>query len=149
MILALETGVSLFQCVRQIDQIVLCEDIRVRAGLDRPGPHPNNHSIDGHVYGLGLPNIVVETRSITVLKSLDTDSGDLGRRAAPMYLAERRAGLVDALPIPGVKAMRRFTAFRRRRGILPGPATKLIEELRGMEKAKSRISFATGGAASR
>jgi DNA-binding transcriptional LysR family regulator len=91
-------------------------------------------------HGLGLPNIVVETRSITVLKSLVTDSGFLSWMAAPMYLAERRAGLVDALPIPGVKAMRRLTAFRRRRGILPGPAAKLIEELRRMAKAESQIS---------
>ncbi|WP_159008596.1 LysR family transcriptional regulator [Bradyrhizobium sp. S69] len=91
-------------------------------------------------HGIGPPNIVVETRSITVLKSLVTDSGFLSWMAAPMYLAERRAGLVDALPITGVKAMRRLTAFRRRQGILPGPAVKLIEELRSMAKAKPRIS---------
>ena len=91
-------------------------------------------------HGLGLPNIVVETRSITVLKSLVTDSGFLSWMAAPMYIAERRAGLVDALPIPGVKAMRRLTAFRRRRGILPGPAEKLIEELRRMVRAEVQIS---------
>lgn len=92
-------------------------------------------------HGLGLPNIVVETRSITVLKSLVTDSGFLSWMAASMYEAERRAGLVDALPIPGVKALRRLTAFRRRRGLLPGPSVKLIEELRGI--AKARPSFST------
>src|SRR5664279_4475795 len=91
-------------------------------------------------HGLGLPNIVVETRSITVLKCLVADSGFLCWMAAPMYLAEQRAGLVDALPIPGVKATRHLTAFRRRRGILPGPTVKLIEELRRMARAKLRIS---------
>lgn len=84
--------------------------------------------------GLGLPNIVVETRSITVLKSLVTDSGFLSWMAAPMYLADQRAGLVDALPIPGINAVRRLTVFRRRRGLLPAPSIKLIEELKKLAK---------------
>ena len=93
-------------------------------------------------HGLGIPDMAVETRSITVLKSLVTDSGFLSWMAAPMYQAERRAGLVDALLIPGVKATRRLTAFRRRRGILPGPAVKLIEELRRLAKIKPQFSTA-------
>ena len=50
---------------------------------------------------LALPNVVVETRSVTALKSLIGRSGFLGYMPAPMYDAERKAGLIDALEIPG------------------------------------------------
>jgi hypothetical protein len=50
--------------------------------------------------------------------------------AEPIYDAERKAGLVDALPIPGATGTRTLTAFRRRMGILPSPSIKLLEELR-------------------
>jgi len=81
-------------------------------------------------HGLGLPNVVVETRSITVLKSLVTRAGFLSWMAAPMYDAESEARMFDALPVPGAMARRTLTAFRRRHGILPGPAVKLLEQLR-------------------
>jgi DNA-binding transcriptional LysR family regulator len=81
-------------------------------------------------HGLGLPNVVVETRSITALKSLITRAGFLSWMAEPIYDAERTAKLIDKLPVPGVVATRTLTAFRRRQGILPGPAVKLLEELR-------------------
>ncbi|WP_333605371.1 LysR family transcriptional regulator [Novosphingobium sp.] len=80
--------------------------------------------------GLALPNAVVETRSVTVLKSLISQSGFLGWMPEPMYDAERQAGLIDALPIAEAQDTRVLTAFRRRSGILPGPAGKLLEELR-------------------
>ncbi len=80
--------------------------------------------------GLEVPEVVVETRSVTVLKSLVTRAGFLSWLAEPMYDAERRAGLIDALPIAGAVATRRLTAFHRRQGILPGPAAKLVQELR-------------------
>lgn len=81
-------------------------------------------------HDLGLPNVVVETRSITVLKSLVTRSGFLSWMAESIYDAERRARLVDALDIPGVMAARTLTAFKRRQGLLPSPAAKLLDELR-------------------
>jgi DNA-binding transcriptional LysR family regulator len=81
-------------------------------------------------FGLGLPNIVVETRSVTALKGLVGQCGFLGWMPEPMYAAERTAGLIDALPIPGASDTRTLTAFRRRAGILPGPSVKLLEELR-------------------
>ena len=80
--------------------------------------------------GLGMPNIVVETRSVTVLKSLVARSGFLSWMPEPMYDAERKAALIDALRIPGASDSRTLTAFRRRTGTLPGPAGKLLDELR-------------------
>ena len=93
------------------------------------GPHIHLERVCAD-HGLGLPNIVVETRSITVLKSLVADSEFLSWMAEPMYQAERRAKLIEALPIPGVESRRNLVAFRRRRGSLPSPSVKLLEELR-------------------
>jgi hypothetical protein len=49
-----------------------------------------------------------------------------------MYDTEKKARVIAALPIPGASARRGLTAFRRRAGILPGPAVKLLDELRGV-----------------
>ena len=84
--------------------------------------------------GSGLPNIVVETRSVTVIKSLVIHSGFLSWLPEPMYAVERKAGLIDALRIPGIADTRVLTAFRRRAGILPKPAIKLLEETRLLMK---------------
>jgi DNA-binding transcriptional LysR family regulator len=83
-------------------------------------------------HDLPLPNVVVETRSVTTLKSLIAHSGFLGWMPEPMYDAERKAGLIDALNIPGANDTRTLTAFRRRTGMLPGPAVKLLDELRAL-----------------
>jgi DNA-binding transcriptional LysR family regulator len=89
-------------------------------------------------HGLGLPNIVVETRSIIVLKSLVAHSGFLGWMPESIYDAERRAHLVDALNIPGAASARTLTAFKRRQGILPAPALKLLEQLRQLAARPAR-----------
>ncbi|MDB5833803.1 MAG: bacterial regulatory helix-turn-helix, lysR family protein [Caballeronia sp.] len=81
-------------------------------------------------HGLPMPEIAVETRSITVLKSLVTRAGFLSWMAAPMYDTESAAGVFDTLPIPGLVARRTLTAFRRRQGILPRPAVMLLDQLR-------------------
>jgi len=80
--------------------------------------------------GLPPPEIVAETRSIVALKSLVVRAGFLSWIAGPMYEAERRAGLIAPLPIPGASAARRLAVYRRRQGILPDPAVKLLEQLR-------------------
>jgi DNA-binding transcriptional LysR family regulator len=80
-------------------------------------------------HGLGMPEITVETRSITMLKSLVLSSGFLAWMAEPMFEAERRAGLIDALPAAGARVERTLSAFRRRRGVLPGPAALLLREI--------------------
>jgi DNA-binding transcriptional LysR family regulator len=89
-------------------------------------------------HGLGLPNIVVETRSIIVLKSLVTHSGFLGWMPESIYDAERRARLVNVLDIQGASSTRTLTAFKRRQGILPAPAVKLLEELRRLAARPAR-----------
>ncbi len=89
---------------------------------------------------LALPNVVVETRSVMALKSLIGHSGFLGWMPAPMYDAERKAGLIDALDIPDASDKRILTAFRRRAGMLPGPSTKLLEELRRLTRAGSKAA---------
>jgi DNA-binding transcriptional LysR family regulator len=83
-------------------------------------------------HGVTLPDVAVETRSLTVLKSLVIHSGFLSWMPEPMYDVERRAGLIDALPLPEATAMRRLTAFRRRHGILPAPAARLLDQLRSI-----------------
>lgn len=93
------------------------------------GPYEHMEQVFA-AHQLGLPNIVVETRSVTVLKSLVTQCGFLSWMPEPMYETDRQAGLIDALTIPGASRTRTLTAFRRRMGILPGPAIKLLEELR-------------------
>lgn len=80
--------------------------------------------------GLSLPNVVVQTRSVTLLKSLVAQSGFLGWMPEPMYDAERKAGLIDALPIAEARDSRTLTAYRRRDGMLPAPCIKLLDELR-------------------
>jgi DNA-binding transcriptional LysR family regulator len=90
--------------------------------------------------GLRVPNVVVETRSITVLKSLVARSGFLSWMATPMYEAERQAGVIDALQIPGVEGTRTLIAFRRRNGILPGAAVKLLDELRQLTGQAEPVS---------
>jgi hypothetical protein len=47
-----------------------------------------------------------------------------------MYNTESKAGVMDALDIEGLDAQRTLTAFRRRQGILPMPAARLLDELR-------------------
>ncbi|HEX6018481.1 MAG TPA: LysR family transcriptional regulator [Burkholderiaceae bacterium] len=81
-------------------------------------------------HGLPLPNVVIETRSITMLKSLIVHAGFLCWMAEPICEAERAAGSIDALPLPELVAPRRLTVFRRRHGMLPAPAAKLVEQLR-------------------
>ncbi|RJF91944.1 LysR family transcriptional regulator [Noviherbaspirillum saxi] len=95
------------------------------------GTAPFNHMRDiFRAHGITPPNVVVETRSVVMLKSLVSEAGFLSWMSGTMYEAESKAGLIEALPIKNIKATRSLTAFRRRKGILPKPAVKLIEELR-------------------
>jgi DNA-binding transcriptional LysR family regulator len=74
------------------------------------GPHQHLERVFA-AEGLGMPDIVVRTRSITVLKSLVVDSGFLSWMAEPMFEPERRAGLVAPLSIAGVDGRRGLVDF--------------------------------------
>lgn len=85
-------------------------------------------------HALELPNIVVETRSITLMKSLVKHSGFLSWMPKAMFASEQQAGLINALEIPNTTTAHTLTAYRRSAGILPKPAIKLLEELRHVTK---------------
>lgn len=91
-------------------------------------------------HGLPSPNVVVETRSIIAMKSLMIHAGFVCWMAGPMFEDERRAGMIDALPLPDLGAARTLSAFRRRDGILPGPAIKLIDELRKLAREQRAVA---------
>lgn len=86
------------------------------------------------LHGLRCPDVLVETRSIIALKSLVIHAGFLGWMAGPMFEDERSVNLLDALPIPNLATERTLMGFRRRDGILPAPAAKLLDELRKLTK---------------
>ncbi len=94
--------------------------------------------------GVQFPEIAVQTRSVTVLKSLVARCGFVSWMAEPMYDTEKATGIFDALDIGGLDAPRTLTVFRRRQGILPSPALKLLDELRhltgGLGAAPERLS---------
>ncbi len=117
--------------LRQRTSLTLADTLDAPWAIPPRGTGPYEHMRQVfEAAGLGLPNIVVETRSVTALKSLVARSGFLSWMAEPMIDAERRAGVIEPLPIPGLVARRTLTAFRRRHGILPSPAVKLLEALR-------------------
>ncbi len=117
--------------LRQRPALTLADTMSAPWAIPPRGTGPYEHMRQVfEAAGLGLPNIVVETRSVTALKSLVARSGFLSWMAEPMIDAERRAGVIEPLPIPGLVARRTLTAFRRRHGILPSPAVKLLEALR-------------------
>lgn len=80
--------------------------------------------------GLACPDVMVQTRSITVLKGLVTRAGFLSWMAEPICDAERMAGLIAPLPLPDSVRTRTLTVFRRARGSLPKPAAMLVQQLR-------------------
>lgn len=122
---------SMTHPLRQQQALTLADTLHYRWATMPRDTAPFDHMREVfRSHGLPLPNVVVETRSVTVLKSLVTSAGFLSWMSEPMYDAERKAQLIDTLPVPGIDAARNLTAFRRRDGILPGPAVKLIEELR-------------------
>jgi DNA-binding transcriptional LysR family regulator len=117
--------------LRRRKSLVLADTMHERWAIPPRGTAPYAHMQGVFAeHGLGLPNIVVETRSVPVLKSMVARCGFLTWMAEPMYDVEARARVMDTLPIPTVRATRTLTAFRRRQGILPRPAAKLLDELR-------------------
>jgi hypothetical protein len=119
--------------LRGKDKITLAETLELRWALTPAGTGPYLHLKETFAKaGLPMPEIAVESRSVTVLKSLVARCGFVGWMSGPMFDTERKAGLIDALPVEGLKAPRTLMAFRRRQGILPTPATRLLDELRNL-----------------
>lgn len=119
--------------LRKKAKLKLADTLEERWAILPKGTGPFEHMKKVFVrQGLPLPNVVVETRSVTALKSLVGHSGFLGWMPEPMYDAERKAGLIDALEMPGASDRRTLTAFRRKEGVLPGPSVKLLEALRAL-----------------
>lgn len=81
-------------------------------------------------HGLELPNIVVETRSTTLMRSLVKQAGFLSWMPKAMFSSEHQAGLINTLDIPDTTNTFTLTAYRRSAGILPKPAIELLEALR-------------------
>lgn len=122
--------------LREREGLTLADTMQERWAIPPRGTAPYAHMQGVFAeHGLGLPNIVVETRSVPTLKSMVARCGFLTWMAEPMYDVEARARVMDTLPLPGVRATRTLTAFRRRHGILPSPAVKLLEELRKLTAA--------------
>lgn len=125
--------------LRKRPKLVLADTLNEKWAVMPKGTEPYEHMkriFKRH--GLQMPNVVVETRSVTSLKSLISRSGFLGWMPEPMYDADLRAGMIDSLHIKGVDDKRTLTAFRRRGGILPTPAEKLLEELRALTAPNSK-----------
>lgn len=80
--------------------------------------------------GLKPPVMAVTSASIPLLKSLVAHCGFISWLAAPMYAAEKKAGMVHELSVDGLDHPRTFLAYHRREGILPTLAVRFIEELR-------------------
>ncbi len=124
---------SLTHPLRRMRRLTLENVLTERWAVPPRGTGPYEHMQRAfRLQGLPLPNVVVETRSIIMLKSLVAKCGFVSWMSESIYDAERRAGLIDALKIPNAVGERTLSAFRRRSGILPGPAVKLLEELRLM-----------------
>ena len=85
--------------------------------------------------GRAMPQTVVDTRSVLVMKNLVARFGFLGWMNEPLFKTEEKAGLIGALSVDGLTGERQLTAFRRRVGVLPGPAAKFLEELRRLTAA--------------
>lgn len=117
--------------LRGKDNLTLADTSGERWAIPPKGTDPYMHL--ARIFarnGVAMPDAVVQTRSVTLLKSLIAQSGFLGWMPEPMYEADRQAGLIGALPIVEARDSRTLTAFRRRSGILPAPCSKLLDELR-------------------
>jgi DNA-binding transcriptional LysR family regulator len=125
--------------LRNRRKLRLDDTLGARWALTPKGTAPYAHMKETfEASGVAFPEIAVETRSVTVLKSLVARCGFVSWMAEPMYDMERASGIFDALDIGGLDAPRTLNAFRRRQGILPAPAVRLLDELRHLTGGLAR-----------
>jgi len=79
--------------------------------------------------GVVPPRVVVETRSLGVIKAMIAQTGYLGWLPEPLFATERQAGLIRPLPLKDVAIQRKFFVYRRRRSVMPPPLSKFLELL--------------------
>jgi DNA-binding transcriptional LysR family regulator len=79
--------------------------------------------------GLAPPRVAIETASASAIVSFVSRTRSLGWLPKSLFAHEVALGLVRALPVPEFQLSRRFMVYRRRQGLLPAAASKLIEEL--------------------
>ena len=79
--------------------------------------------------GMEPPKMMVSTTSIQLLKSMVVHANLVSWLTTPMYEAERLAQQIYPLDVPGLSETRSFTVFRRRNGVLPSPASRLVDEI--------------------
>lgn len=121
------------------------EDLRdARWALVPLGTEPRERLL--HLFaaqGLDPPRTLVSTTSIQLLKRMVIHANLVTWLTTPMYEAERQAGTMVPITVQGLSETRRFTVFRRRQGVLPRPASSMVEEIRAHLQidpaAKSRV----------
>jgi DNA-binding transcriptional LysR family regulator len=82
-----------------------------------------------HGLGVAPPRVVVETRSVSVIKAMVAQTRYLGWLPEPLFATEQQAGLIRALPLKELASQRRFFVYRRRRSVMPPPLLKFLEVL--------------------
>jgi DNA-binding transcriptional LysR family regulator len=79
--------------------------------------------------GMAMPEVVVETPATGAMLALIAASRCLGWLPRPLFSAEQKAGSVRSLEVEELCWRRSFSVYRRRGGLLPAAALKLIDEL--------------------
>lgn len=79
--------------------------------------------------GVVPPQVVVETRSTSVIKAMIAQTRYLGWLPRPLFATEQQAGLLRPLPLKELASQRRFFVYRRRRSVMPPPLSKFLDLL--------------------
>jgi len=85
--------------------------------------------------GVTPPQVVVETRSPSVIKAMVAQTSYLGWLPQPLFATEQQAGLIRPLPLKEMASQRRFFVYRRRRSVMPPPLSKFLEVLLARQPA--------------
>ncbi len=87
-------------------------------------------------HGLAMPEVVVETRSITALRSILLCSDFVACIPKALVATEVAAGLVRPFPFEYAQWQRNFFLLRRRRGLLPPPAMAFLGILKNLQSVR-------------